>query len=85
MTESAILISGITAVTSALVFMWRQITEAAKRTAIKLDACEECHRKTQDRIVSLVRELGELKGRQDGIEELASNVLKAVAESRNQS
>ena len=73
------IVSGAVATLSGVVvFLWRQITTNYQKTETKLDLCEQTHYKTQELIVGLTREVGELKGRQQGIDELAKEVLKAV-------
>lgn len=73
------IVSGAVATLSGVVvFLWRQITTNYQKTETKLDLCEQTHNKTQELIVGLTREVGELKGRQQGIDELAKEVLKAV-------
>lgn len=70
--------TAVATLAGAIAYLWRQSNESNLRVEKKLEACEESHKETQTTIVCLSRELGELKGKQAGIELLAKQVLEVV-------
>lgn len=74
------LTGAISVLGGVVAFLWRQISAAQLKTEAKLEACEKTHAETQEMMLGMVRELGELRGKQDGISEMAGQVLKTVAE-----
>jgi hypothetical protein len=78
---------GITAIlVSAIAALWKvlqmQYSKVETRLSTKLDKCEEKHEEVNTSLLTLHSQLGELRGRQQGVEDLASQVLRVVAESR---
>mgnify|MGYP002634551002 FL=1 len=78
---------GITAIlVSAIAALWKvlqmQYSKVETRLSTKLDKCEEKHEEVNMSLLTLHSQLGELRGRQQGVEDLASQVLRVVAESR---
>ena len=78
---------GITAIlVSAIAALWKvlqmQYSKVETRLSAKLDKCEEKHEEVNADLLTLHSQLGELRGRQQGVEDLASQVLRVVAESR---
>lgn len=64
---------------------WRIIAKHHNHTEEKLEACEVQHKETTDTLILLKGEVGELKGRQDGIEKMSADVLDEIRklEKRN--
>ena len=52
----------ISAGTTAIVYLWRQVQAAAKRCEDKLDLCHEEHGKAQDELQVLSVRVGKLEG-----------------------
>lgn len=80
MSISSILYTGISILAGVVVLFWRMLVDSNKRTEEKLSKCESKHEGVSTQFSDLRAELGFLKGRQDGIESLANQVLTTVAE-----
>jgi len=52
-----------------------------KRTEEKLEVCEEKHETTQQTLMDVKEELGVLRGRQEGVTQLAKQVLEVVEQN----
>ena len=52
----------ISAGTTAIVYLWRQVQAASARCEAKLDLCEESHSKANDEIAVLSVRVGKLEG-----------------------
>ena len=73
----------------AIVVLWRQmhthqkdvhdsLVEQHVKTEKELQKCNEGHQETNRQMLEFSREMGELKGRQAGIESLSTRVLNEV-------
>ncbi|HRF01689.1 MAG TPA: hypothetical protein PLI18_14290 [Pirellulaceae bacterium] len=79
--DAEFIIGAITALASAVVYLWRSQVAAAAKTEAKLEKCEEGHRCANERMMELTSSVSELRGRQAGVLEMADNVLRTVAEA----
>ena len=52
----------ISAGTTAIVYLWRQVQAASTRCEAKLDLCEESHSKANDELQILSVRVGKLEG-----------------------
>lgn len=77
--------SAVAAMGGVVAFLWRQISANNQKTESKLEKCEQSHQATHDMILGLTRKVGELEGRQQGISELADQVLAVVAKQKDDS
>jgi hypothetical protein len=68
----------IGALVSAIVYLWRQQVEVARETRTKLERTEKRLLDEGEKILSLTREVSLVKGRQEGVEDLANQVLEIV-------
>lgn len=68
----------IGALVSAILYLWRQQVEAAKDTRSKLERTEKRLFDEGEKILDLTREVSLVKGRQEGVENLANQVLEIV-------
>ena len=69
--------------TGAVAALWKAMNDRSSkmetRLTLKLDHCEEKHGEVNSTLLTMAQELGELKGRQEGINTLAEQVLSVVA------
>jgi cell division protein FtsB len=70
--------------TAAFWKLWKRVETDHQETKAELDKCEKDHIATKEEMASLKEDLGFLRGRQDGIEDLARNVLEVVARGATQ-
>jgi hypothetical protein len=72
------------ALIGAIGTLWRvlhtQNLNVEKRLTTKLDQCEEKHGEVNQKLLNMAIDLGELRGRQDGVNSLAEQVLAVVAD-----
>jgi len=59
--------------------LWKRVERDSAETKAELDKCVEDHIQAKEQVATLKEDLGFLRGRQDGIEDLARNVLEIVA------
>lgn len=69
----------VTGLAGVVGFLWKQIYASQKKTEEKLEHCESSHKETQATLLVMSRDLGELKGKQEGISELANQVLTVIS------
>lgn len=85
-TITGVLIAGITALASVVTMLWRMQLSNFNDTKEKLCKCEEQHTQSTAQIRELAVQVAEVRGKQDGITELANQVLttiKGAIEGRN--
>lgn len=82
LTLEAALITGIVGVSSALALLWRNTEASTQRLVKKVDECEGKHDAQNAELKQVYREIGELRGRQEGVSQLAEQVLAAVVNAR---
>lgn len=78
----AALMAAIASLSGAIVYLWRYISDVQKKTESKLEECENAHKASHESMLSLTREVGELKGRQQGVTELAEKVLQEISKTK---
>jgi len=75
--------SVLTLLGGAIATLWRNLHAAQQATEKKLEAklehCEMQHKDSNSKILSLAIEVAEVRGRQEGVNSLAQEVLKVVA------
>jgi hypothetical protein len=59
-----------------------QSINVEKRLTTKLDECEKKHEDVTNTLLKMSAEVGELRGRQEGVNSLAEQVLAVVAETK---
>jgi hypothetical protein len=59
--------AALSALTTAIVYLWRQVQGSAKRCEAKLDQCHESHGEAQDALRVLSVRVGKLEGQLDVI------------------
>lgn len=64
---------------AAIGYLWREQLRTRQQTEAKLTKCEEGHAETANKLLVMAEQLGELRGRQDGVTQLAEQVLSAVS------
>lgn len=74
-----LLYAGMTAVSGVVVVFWKLHLSAVAKTDEKLKHCEESHSAVHTEMINVKAEMGYLRGRQEGIEGLAREVLEIVA------
>lgn len=86
--DRTMVLTGFGAMATVITALWamvrsnmKQSERRSERTEAALDDCEKRHKETHVQILDLTRQLGEVKGKQDGINELAHAVLRTVAGS----
>ena len=70
--------TAIGALVSAIIYLWKQQVDASKDTKEKLERTEKRLFDEGEKILSLTREVSLVKGRQEGVESLANQVLEIV-------
>lgn len=79
--------SVLTLLGGAIATLWRNLHAAQlateKKLEAKLDHCEIQHKDANDKILSLAVEIAEVRGRQEGVNSLAQEVLKVVSGKNN--
>ena len=73
------------ALSSAIGWLGREVLRRQKRTEEKLEVCEEKHEATQAALMDMKEELGVLRGRQEGVTQLAKQVLEVVEQNAGSS
>jgi len=69
------------ALSGAIGWLGREVLRRQKRTEEKLEVCEEKHETTQQTLMDVKEELGVLRGRQEGVTQLAKQVLEVVEQN----
>jgi hypothetical protein len=69
------------ALSGAIGWLGKEVMRRQKRTEEKLEVCEEKHEKTQTDLMEVKEELGVLRGRQEGVTQLAKQVLEVVEQN----
>ena len=59
--------------------LWKRVDRDSAETKAEFDKCVRDHLLAKEEVANLKEDLGFLRGRQDGIEDLARNVLEIVA------
>jgi len=78
--NAEMVLGAISALGGAIVYLWRSQVVSTSKTETKLERCEDGHRESHAKMMEITDKLGELRGRQAGITDLAESVLKTVAE-----
>ena len=75
-----------TALCAVIGTLWKvlntQSINVEKRLTTKLDQCELKHEDVTNTLLKMASEVGELRGRQEGVNSLAEQVLAVVAETK---
>lgn len=67
-----------TVLAGVIALFWKVISKHHIDTKTKLDMCEEKHEETNTQLLTLTGKVGELEGRQNGIEHMSTAVLEEV-------
>ena len=73
------------ALSGAIGWLGREVLRRQKQTEEKLEVCEEKHEETQATLMDVKEELGVLRGRQEGVTQLAKQVIEAVSKDAGSS
>lgn len=84
--------AAVATLSGAVGVLWRHVTSTAKRNekqqearlsdiGDKLERCEDLHAETTSTLLELTREVGEVKGHQSGVTELAQRALDTVRDA----
>lgn len=80
--------AAVLTLTGAIGVLWKVIhgkfEKVEDRLITKLDKCEEHHNRVTETIIVMNREIGTLAGRQEATVDLATDVLRILAESADQ-
>jgi len=74
-------IGAVTSIAGALVFVFKLYQGRIAKNEEKLERYEENHLKTSIDIAEMKRQIGYLEGQQEGIKNLAKQVLDVVADA----
>ena len=80
--DISMILGGFGALTAVIGYLWREHINDKKAVETKLEKCESSHVESVKSTLELTREVGELKGRQEGVNSLARQVLEMIAEGK---
>jgi hypothetical protein len=79
-TLSQALVVAVSSMATVIVIMWRMHVGTTKATENKLQVCEAKHTEATAVMLQMKEEIGYVRGRQDGVEGLAKQVIDKIAE-----
>jgi len=78
--DKSVIAGVICSLTAAIVELFRRITKNSKKIEEKLETCEQEHRRRDSEYLALSNKLSRMEGEQEGIKNLANQVLLLIAE-----
>jgi len=79
LSTTELLYAGLSVMAGVVGVFWKLHLNAVAKTDEKLKHCEESHTAVHTEMINVKAEMGYLRGRQEGIEGLAREVLEVVA------
>jgi hypothetical protein len=81
-TDKTVITGVVCSLVGAVLELWRRIAAHSKKIEEKLELCEKEHRRRDIEYLNLSNKLSKMEGEQEGIRNLANQILVIVAKGK---